>query len=297
MKKIISQHRTLVVLVGIFCLSIVLWLVFKPMNAVALFEDIWTDSHKLSAYGEHCTIHVRDISDRSDKPSQDSRDAIEVLNELSIDVISHIQRDANKSYRLIESSSPLGAMDDKGTKSLIRLETIFDGTNEYVRYDTNGPWIAFPNTSLAEMSDFIQKMFQDQFYFSLDDLKKEKVYLREASDDDGRKGMLVFQLSQTDHSIDTAKQLFQYPIGEYSVREQYGDVIIDPTQKTILKTILFTLFEYHDDTDDSVALDIPVYQECVPVAKKDLEVFPPSDIIWASKDEIQQYLLFKILPE
>ncbi len=297
MKKIISQHLTLVILVGILCVSMLLWLVFKPTNTLILFDDTWIASHQATSFGEHCTVRVADIHDRSDKPGQESRDAVTLLKELSIDVISHIQQEERKSYRLIKSSSPLGATDDKGTKPLIILETIFDGNNEYARYDTAGSWIAFPYKSLADMNTFIQKMFQDQFYFSLDDIRKETVRLKEIRKETDGKELTIFRGEQTERSLENAKQLFQYPIGTYSVREHYGDVVVDPSQKTVLKTILYTLFEYHDRADSSIVLDIPVYQECVPVPKKDLEVFAPSNVIWASKEEIQQYLLFKVVPE
>ncbi|MEK7648398.1 MAG: hypothetical protein AAB400_00585 [Patescibacteria group bacterium] len=295
--KFLFAHRTLAILVGLLCISIALWFVFKPLSTLALFDDIWTLSHQTSAFGEHCTVQVRGIQDRSIPPTQNSRDVIGVLKELSLDVVSHIQRDGNKSYRLIQSSSPLGATDDNGAVALIKLEMIFDGTNEYVRYDTTGPWIAFPKKALADMSNFIQKMFEDQFYFSLDDITKETVSLKEVKKSIDNKEVLVFRGQQTEHSLDMAKQLFQYPIGIYTVREHHGDVIVDRSEKTVLKTMLYTLFEYSDVGDTSLAIDIPVYQECEPVSEKDLDVFAPSDVLWASKEEVQQYLLFKILPK
>ena len=297
MKNISLEIRVGIFLCGGFALTVVPWFLFHPFNTPKLLDDAWSAVSGVENYGEECTISVKDITDMAGGHSAQGRDIQDLLRELSVRVTSHIRQKDNKVYRIFKNSSPLSATDGEHEKTELVFETIYDNGTEYARYDTVGPWISFSEKLLSESGEYIQKMFRDQFYYSLDDIKKESVYFSRATTDTNNEKLFYFRGEQTQKSLDTSRELFQYPIGKYTVIGEYADVVIDGEKRTVLKTVLYTLFDYVDESDTSIHLTIPVYQECVPVREKDLEVYAPTNSIEVVMEQMRNYILFKIIPK
>lgn len=295
MKKF--EHTLAWTIVGLCILAFLPWFIFRPVSSYQILNDTIRSFEATENYGEDCSISVKDASSDMEKPSKEVLDALEIVNALSVNATSHIRKKDDRAYRLIRHTSPFGASEGKSEQQAITLETIYDSGSEYARYDTAGPWIAFPKSMITDMGDYVQQIFRDQFYSSLNDIKKQSLQLHEVQEVVGGKKLYVFRGTQTDASLDAARKLFQYPIGSYEIREQYGEVVIDPVLHSIRKTLLYALFDYSNKSDPSIKLHIPLYQECTSVPEKDLEVYPPSNKIKTNVDETRQYLLFKVLPK
>lgn len=276
--------------------ALVPWIVFKPSSPLASLHDTLDRAHAQQRYGESCRVYVKDIL-RESEESQRSIDLISLIESSSVEVTSHIDKEKQRVYRLIRSSSSLGASKDSHEASTVVMETILDRDQQYLRYDTQGTWITFPQKTLSDLNDYIKNIFQDQWYASLDDIEKNSASFQKMQTGEDGESIAVFRGTQTRKSLENARRFFEYPIGTYTIREQYGDIFIDTEKKSVAKTQLVTLFDYQDDQNPPVKLSIPLYQECERVKEKDLAVHPPSDAIFATREQIQQYVLFRIMPQ
>lgn len=295
MKKI--EHTIAWTFVGLCILALLPWAIFRPVSAYQILDDAIRTFETSENYGEDCSVSVQGASLDTGKSSKEILDALALVNALSVNAISHIRKKDDRSYRFMRYVFPFGASESKAEQQTLILETIYDKGNEYARYDTTGSWIMFPKSMIIDMGDYVQQIFQDQFYSSLNDIKKQSLQVHEVQTAANGKKLYVFRGAQTDASLDAARKLFQYPIGSYEIREQYGEVVVDPDQHSIRKTLLYALFDYSTESDPSIKLHIPLYQECVPVSQKDLDVYPPANSIKTDIDETRQYLLFKVLPK
>lgn len=277
-------------------LSFVPWMILRPANTAVLLDDALGAFDASKKYGEACRVYVNASGVNAENLSEKARNSLSLLSNFSVESSSHILASEHLAYRLLRSRSPLGATDDSGIIPSLVLETISDEINEYARYDTSGPWIFFPKKTLSDMGEYIQKMFRDQEYYSLHDIRRESMRFYEMRIDKTA-NVAVFRGKQTEVSLDNARELFQYQQGTYAIKDQYADIYVDANKKYITKTILFALFDYQSQQDESLHFQIPLYQECAPVKEKDLEVHLPSNTLPAVRGQVEQYLLFKVLPK
>ena len=296
MKKKSHEQKIALIAVGVLAVALLPWFVFKPLSAVKILNDTLAAFDSSDRFGEACRVYVKDVEYDGTNPTQETLDIRDIVSGFSVEVASHVLPSQTKAYRLMQSSSVLDTTDDERESPRIVFEMIRDGAKEYVRYDTKGPWISFPHEMLADMGEYIRKMFRNEWYHSLNDIKRESLKAEKNEAPNNKHGTIVFRGAQTEQSLGTARELFEFPSSTYTMADQYADVIIDSSSRSIVKTVLYTLFDYYGSEDDSQVLHIPVYQECTPVNEKDLEVHAPSNILPATREQVQQYLLFKVLP-
>lgn len=297
MKKKKFEHMVAWALTGVGIIALLPWLLFKPISILSVLDDTFRVSEATENYGEDCSVFVRESYSDSSNPPQDILDVQSLVDALSVRVTSHIRKKDNNVYRLVRQASPFGAKEAEAQLPSIILETIYNKGTQYARYDTAGPWISFPAIVLDDMGEYIQQMFKDQFYYSLNDIDKGSIRLHEIQTSSNGKKVYIFRGEQTRDSLNAARQFFQYPIGSYEVGEHYGEMIVDFDTRSVQKTTLYARFDYSSGDDREIKLHFPLYQECVPVSKKDLEVHPPSNAVQADAEQIRQYLLFKVLPK